>query len=268
MILNKFRHRSLFHLCKALSLQLLAISLFSCAKTANSNANKSYVALTHVAYGVGPLNLALDGDSLIPAPVAFGNTSGTQGYPYDTTTSRVDFMQLIQGSDILLGGNSAFQQGTHYSIFAYDTLDQRSISLIILQDNPSFRTDTIVNFRFLNFSPGSQIGIKLIYAHDTTIRDTILIKVRDTVVIPLSLFVGYNPNPALYPFIYNAHVGKNQVFAYIDSARPRSIFDSSNFKRLDTLQFDISKSYNIYLQGYFDSTSAQNKLQIKSVQLN
>jgi hypothetical protein len=266
MMLNKFRSRSIFHLFKALSFQLLAISLFSCAKTSNSNANKSYVALTHVAYGVGPLNLFLDGDSLLPAPVSFSNTSGTPGYPYDTTTSRVDFMQLIQGSNTLLGGNSAFQQGTHYSIFAYDTLDERTISLIILQDNPSFRTDTIVNIRFLNFSPGSQIGIKLIYKHDTTIRDTINIMVRDTVIIPLSLFVGYNPNPALYTFNYNAHVGINQVFAYIDSAGPRS--DGSNIKKLDSLQFDISKSYNIYLQGYFDSTSAQNKLQIKSVQLN
>jgi hypothetical protein len=266
MILNKFRPRSRFHLFKALSLQLFAISLFSCAKTANSNANKSYVALTHVAYGVGPLNIVLNGDSLIPASVSFGNTSGTPGYPYDTTTSRVDFMQLIQGSDTLLGGNSAFQQGTHYSIFAYDTLDVKTIGLIILQDNPSSRTDTFANFRFLNFSPGSQIGIKLIYAHDTTIRDTIFIAVRDTVNVTPSLFIGYNPNPALYPFNYNAHIGVNQVFAYVDSARPRA--DSSNFRRLGTIQFDQSKSYNVYLQGYDDSTSAQNKLQIKSVQLD
>ena len=76
MILNKFSHISLSGAIKTFSLQLLALSLFSCYKTANSNENKAYVAVTHVAYGTGPVNITLDGDSLLPVPLSFGNTSG------------------------------------------------------------------------------------------------------------------------------------------------------------------------------------------------
>ena len=250
MILNKFRPRSLFHLFKALSLQFLAISLFSCAKTANSNANKSFVALTHVAYGVGPLNLVLDGDSLLPAPVPFGNTSGTPGFPYDTTTSRIDDMQLVQGSDILLQGNSAFQQGVHYSIFAYDTLNKNTINLIIFQDNPTFRTDTFTYIRYLNFSPGSKaLGLYLTNSKDTLLQ------------FGPRLYVGNNKNPSAYGFT-QVHIGYYGVRAYMDS------INSAQSWPVDSLRIDTTKNYNVYLQGFVDSASGINKLHLKSVQLN
>jgi hypothetical protein len=241
------------------------LSVFSCNKSANSNANKAFVALAHIAYEVGALNLTLNGDSLLPSRVPFGNTSGQPGYPYDTATSRVSEMQLLENT-VLLTGNAAFQQGAHYSIFAYDTLNVNTIALLILQDNLTIPPDTVSYFRFLNFSPSSQIGIRLIYTNDTTIQDTIHISIRDTVDVSPSLFVGYNPNPASYPFNHRAHVGNNQVFAWVDSVRPRP--DSSNFRRLGKLQFDTTKSYNIYLQGYFHPSSAQDTLTVKSVQLN
>jgi hypothetical protein len=267
MILNKFSNFSIARKLKSFSLQLLALSLFSCYKTANINANKAFVALTHVAYGVGSLNIALDGENLLPNRIPFGTTSGTPGSPYDTTTSRISQMQLM-GDTVLLAGNAAFQQAEYYSIFAYDALNINTIAILILQDNLVIPKDTLVNFRFLNFSPGSTIGIRLIYTHDTTITtilDTIHISVRDTVNISPSPFVGYNPNPVSYPFNHTAHIGKNQVFAFVDSARPAA--DSSNFRSLGALQLDSTKSYNIYLQGYFNAGSGQDSLQIKSVQL-
>jgi hypothetical protein len=266
MILNKFRPSLLTGALKAFSLLLLILSLFSCSKTASSSENKAYIGLTHVAYGTGPLNITLDGDSLIPVPVSFGYTSGMPGNPYDTATSRISEMQLVQGTDILLHGNSAFQQGSYYSIFAYDTLDIQTIGILILQNDLFSKSDTTVTARFLNFSPSSKIGIMLIYAHDSTIHDTIHIVVRDTIKIGPSFFVGYNPNPAAYPFSYFPHVGTNQVFAYIDSASPRS--DSSNFRRLGTLQFESTKSYNLYLQNFFYPDPSQDSLQIKSDLLN
>ncbi len=163
-------------------------------------------------------------------------------------------------------GNAAFQQGSHYSIFFFDTLDSGSLTLIILQDNPPVYYDTITSFRYMNFSPGSSIGLKLIYTKDYSI-DTFNISVRDTIIVGLSPFVGYNPNPAYYTFSQYVHIGMNQVFAFWDSANPTS--DSSNFLKLDSLQFDSTKSYNIYLQGFLDSSSSpQNKLQIKSVRVN
>ncbi len=275
MILNNFYPVSAFRFLRITSLQIIILSLFSCSKTANSNGNKAYIGFTHVAYGTGPLNITLDGDSLLPIPMSFGSTSGFPGNPYDTATSRISEMQLINGTIPLLHGNSAFQQGARYSIFAYDTLDIQTISMLILQDVPVQGKDTTSNFRFLNFSPSSQIGVLFIYIHDTTfiysppdttLLDTIHIAVRDTVNISPSKFVGYNPNPAAYSFKYYAHIGSNQVIAYVDNVRP--LPDSSNWRRLGSLQFDSTKFYNIYLQGYFYPATNQDSLLIKSVRLN
>jgi hypothetical protein len=276
MIFNKFGPLSFCNKLKALSFQLLALSLFSCNKSANINANKSFVGLTHVAYGVGPISLTINGTLLFSNPLAFGLTTGVDGNPYDTTVSRISDMNifLAQDTSMSIHGNTAFQQGSHYSIFFYDTLDHNSVTLIILQDNPPIRYDTITTFRFLNFSPGSSIGLKLIYTKDYFINDTILVKVRDTTIVGFSPFVAYNPNPAIYTFNQIVHIGMNQVFAFTDSSNPRidstnPSLDSANFIRLDSLQFDSTKSYNVYLQGFLDSPSSQqNKLQIKSVRVN
>ena len=268
MIFNKFRPISFCDKIKALCLQLLALSLFSCNKSININANKAFVGLTHVAYGVGPVSATIDGALLFSNPLAFGLTTGVPGNPYDTTVSRISYMNIFLAQDTSnnIQGNAAFQQGSHYSIFFFDTLDSKSISLIILQDNPPVFYDTITTFRFMNFSPGTSIGLKLIYKNDYLI-DTFHISVRDTTIVGLSPFVGYNPNPAYYTFNQYVHTGINQVFAFWDSANPRS--DSSNYLKLDSLQFDSTKSYNIYLQGFLDSTiSPQNKFQIKSVRVN
>ncbi|HEY4936737.1 MAG TPA: hypothetical protein VII44_09160 [Puia sp.] len=269
MILNKSIPGSLSSKVKTLSLQLLALSLFSCNKSANINANKSFVGLTHVAYGVGSLGLTINGAALFSTPLAFGLTTGTDGNPYDTTVSRISVMNIFLSQDTSMSvkGNASFQQGTHYSIFFFDTLDARSVSLIIFQDNPPILYDTFTTIRFLNFSPGSSYGLKFIYTKDYFINDTIPVSVRDTINTVLSPFVGYNPNPALYTFSQYVHIGTNQVFAFVDSVNPRP--DSSNFIRLDSLQFDSTKNYNIYLQGFLDSpNSQQNKLQIRSVRLN
>jgi hypothetical protein len=276
MIFNKFRLIYFCNKIKALSLQLLALSLFSCNKSTNINSNKSFVGLTHVAYGVGPISLTLNGILLFNSPLSFGLTTGVDGNPYDTTISRISYMNIFLSQDTSLNikGNAAFQQGSHYSIFFFDTLDSRSVSLIILQDNPPVRYDTLTTIRFMNFSPGSSIGLKLIYTKDNKINDSITIHVRDTTNIGLSSFVGYNPNPSIYTFNQNVHIGTNQIFAFTDSSNPRidsanPSLDSANFIRLDSLQFDSTKSYNIYLQGFLDSpNSQQNKLKVRSVRVN
>ena len=267
MILNKFRPVCLSNKIKTLFFQVLALSLFSCNKSANENANKSFIGLTHVAYGVGPVSMTINGTLLFSTPLAFGLTTGIDGNPYDTTVSRISEMNifLAQDPNLSLKGNAAFQQGSHYSAFFFDTLDSRSVGLIIFQDNPPISYDTVTTIRFVNFSPGSSLGIKLIYKNDYTI-DTFKISVRDTINIGPSTFVGYNPNPALYIFNHYVHIGMNQVFAFVDSANPTS--DSSNFIRLDSLQFDSTQNYNVYLQGLFHDTTLQNKLQVKSVRIN
>jgi hypothetical protein len=277
MILNKFRPVSLLNMVKSVSLQLLAVCLFSCNKTASENANKAYVGMTHVAYGVDSLNLILAGvtNSLFPVPIAFGQNSGTAGNAYyDTATSRINNMFLYSGSfpdtTTLLHGNSAFQQGGHYSIFVYDSLNQQSINLIIFQDNPVFVSDTVTNIRYVNFSPGPVAwGLKLINTRHDSIP-------QDTIVIPGNNYIGYNPNPSLtpnYSFI-SVLIGNYNVFAFTDSSNPHVsqgppvVVDSTNFRKLGPLSINQSINYYLYLQGFDGDTSMINKFQLKQLPLN
>jgi hypothetical protein len=266
MILNKFSSISLSSRLKTLSLQLLALSLFSCNKTANISANKSFVNLTHLAYNVRPIKMTLNGKYLFHDSLSFGNTSGIPGNPYDTTVSQVSQMNILLALDssVIISGNAAFRQGAQYSIFFYDTLSATAaaVGMIILQDNPTIRTDTFTNYRYMNFSPGDTIwGLKLINNR----KD--IPYFADTVVIPARAFVGFDNNPSDYPFSV-IRSGNYKVFAYRDSANPAP--DRSNFDSLGNLQIDSLVNYYIYLQGFYgDTTSSDpNKFQLNFKKLN
>jgi hypothetical protein len=261
MILNKFRPFSLSGKLKALSLQLFALSLFSCNKTANINANKAFISLTHVAYGVDPLKIYFDGKLLFPSAIAFGQTTGTSDNPYDTATSRIGELFLgTPDSSTSKQGNASFLQQAHYSIFAFDSLNKNSFNLLILQDNVPIRTDTFTYIRYMNFSPGDSIwGLKLINNR----KDFPYL--ADTVLIPSGSFVGFNINPSAYSFT-QVRSGNYNVFAFRDSSNPA--IDSSNFIRLGDLQIDSLVNYNIYLQGFLGMDTGVNKFQLKSVPLN
>ncbi|HEY2647772.1 MAG TPA: hypothetical protein VGI38_01210, partial [Puia sp.] len=258
----KFSTVSLAARLKTISLQLIALSLFSCNKSSNINANKSFVALTHLAYNVGAIQIAFNGKLLFLDSLSFGNTTGSPGSPYDTTISQVSLMNIFlsQDTSINTAGNAAFRQGAHYSIFFFDSLDSRSVSLIILQDNPSFRTDTFTNYRYMNFSPGdTSWGLKLINNRND------IPYAADTVVVPAKVFVGFNNNPSEYLFS-TIRSGNYKVFAFRDSSNPAP--DGSNFDSLGNFQIDSLVNYNIYLQGFYGDTSSQNKFQLTLKALN
>ena len=266
MILSKISTVSLAARLKTISLQLIALSLFSCNKTSNINANKSFVGLTHLAYNVPAIKLTLNGKDLFPDSLSFGNGTGYPGNPYDTTISQVSLMNILlaQDSSVIISGNAAFRQGAQYSIFFFDTLAATSaaVSLIILQDNPTIRTDTFTNYRYMNFSPGDTIwGLKLINNRND------IPYAADTVEIPPSVFVGLNNDPSEYPFSL-IRSGNYKVFAFRDSSNPAP--DRSNFDSLGNFQIDSLVNYYIYLQGFYGDTSAlsPNKFQLKLKALN
>ena len=254
MILNKFNGASLAARLKTISLQLIALSIFSCNKTANISANKAFVSFTHVAYQVEPLTLKIN-DTTVFLAIPYDSATG---HPYATVTSRISNTSIFENSDSFLSGFSSFRQGAHYSIYVYDTLDRRSKSMIILQDNPPLNTDTTVSIRYMNFTPSSLIGLLLVNT-----RDSIPLA-RDTVVISPEYFVGVNINPAYYTFT-PILAGNYNVTAFKDSARPAP--DSSNFRAMGNWTFNITSNYNFLLMGFGNDTS-QYRLQFKPVALN
>jgi hypothetical protein len=264
MILNKFHPLTVHFNPKALGTKLLTfclISLFSCNKTANISGNKSYVALTHLAYGVGAIKLTLNGKPLFPDSLSFSQATGDSTNPYDTTISQVSLMSifLAQDTSVHISGNAAFRQGGQYSIFFFDSLDYKSVSLIILQDNPPIRTDTFTYYRYMNFSPGDTLwGLKLLNNRKDSLA-------ADTVIIYPSLFVGFNNNPGAYPFNL-IRSGNYSAFAYRDSSNPAP--DGSNIVSLGNIQIDSMVNYNIYLQGFYRDTISTNKFQLKWQALN
>jgi hypothetical protein len=258
MILNKFSSASLTARLKTISLQLLALSLFSCNKTSNISANKAFVSFTHVAYNVGPLTLLINGkDSAVFSAIPFDSATG---HPYATATSQISNTTILDNNnDSFLTGFSSFRQGAYYSIYIYDTLDEKTKSMIILQDNPPLNTDTTISVRYMNFTPSSLIGLLLVNT-----RHSIPVA-SDTFVISPAYFVGVNINPAVYTF-QPILAGTYNVTAFTDSARPAP--DSSNFRSMGNWTFNITSNYNFLLIGFGNLDSGQYKLHFKPVALN
>jgi len=253
MLLNKFNPLSFFRFLRIFGLPFILWSLFSCSKTANSHENKSYLGVTHVAYGVAPISVSLSGTPLFSLPLAFGQTTGVVGNPYNTITAGIQYMSIDTGTKSIINGNAAFQQGARYSLFVYDSLDQRSVGVIVFQDILGDNVGTY--YRFLNFTPGYSLGLYLTNKIDTFTIDPVE-------------YLGYNPQPTAYPFkTLNYRTGRYGIRVFYDSANYN--VDSSNVRQLtDSLEFDSTKVYNIYLQGFYHSSSGPDSLSLKSVRLN
>jgi hypothetical protein len=255
MILNKFSSVSLTVRLKTISLQLIALSLFSCNKTANISANKAFVSFTHVAYYVDPLTLKIN-DSMVFLAIPYDSATG---HPYGIVTSQISNTSIFENNDSFLSGFLSFRQGAYYSIYIYDTLDKRSKSMIILQDNPPLNTDSTVSIRYMNFTPSSLIGLLLINKRQD------IPFAGDTIVISPENFVGVNPNPTAYTF-RPILAGTYDVTAFTDSARPAP--DGSNFRKMGSWTFDITSNYNFLIMGFGNLDTGQYKLQFKPVALN
>jgi hypothetical protein len=79
--------------------------------------------------------------------------------------------------------------------------------------------------------------------------------------------VARNPLPTSSNYNFrNFPAGSYLAFAYRDSTRYSA--DSSNIRFVDSLTLQALYSYNIYIQGFFDSLSGSNRLTLKSIRLN
>ena len=128
--------------------------------------------------------------------------------------------------------------------------------MIIFQDTASVRTDTSVYVRYLNFSPRTNLGVRLV-STDTT---------KSGFTFTHEPFVGYNiaPTNTLYAFI-KVPAGSYQAFAFVDSAGATA--DSSNIRYMGPLQILRTVNYNVFLQGIVTDTG-KYKLRLGNFALN
>jgi hypothetical protein len=218
-------------------LLVLTLLLAACSKSSGVHENKAYVTVTHVAPGFGPLDILYDGNSILGGgPLSYGQTSGTPEDPYVEATAGVRQLQVTDGTETALEGNTAFQQDQHYSVFTYDTLEHDSLKLFILQDNLQPRTDTFTYVRFINFSPGSYLNL-------------VLTNQQDTIVTGFQPFAGNRLSPSYYTF-RTIHIGSYGTRAFPDTVYAHSV-------PLDSVRIDSTRIYTLFLRGYVDSAGSK-----------
>jgi hypothetical protein len=220
----------------------LLVMAAACSKSAGVRENTAFVAITQTVPGISPLDILSDGTSVLGGSLlGYGQTTGTAGNPYVQATAGVRLMKIIAGTQTLNQGNTAFQQGYHYSLFVYDSLQNDSVKLFILQDNQAARTDTFTYVRFINFSPGTYLNL-------------VLTNQQDTIVTGFLPYAGNKQNTNFYPY-RTVHIGYYGVRAFVDTLY-------SNSFALDSFQIDFTKIYTGYLEGKGDS------IRLKSIQYN
>ncbi len=219
----------------------------ACNKSSKIHENKAFVSVTQTSPGSAPIDVISDGSSILGGTLlAYNQTTGTPGKPYIQATAGVSQLEVTEGMQTVLKGNTAFQQGLYYSLFVYDTLRNDSLKLFILQDNLQIRTDTFTYVRFINFAPGSFLNLMLTNNHDTV----------NSGFMP---YAGNKLNPTDY-FYQTMRIGSYGVRAFRDTLYANSV-------PLDSLQIDSTKIYTVFLQGFPDSTGADS-LMVKSIQHN
>jgi hypothetical protein len=229
-----------------LFIYLFLILAASCNKSSGINENKAFVTITHATPGGSPIDVLYNGNSILGGnSLAYNQTTGSPGDPYIEATAGVRELQVTAGGQTILQGNTAFQQGLHYSLFLYDTLKNDSMKMFILQDNLQIRTDTFTYVRFINFSPAY---LSLLITGN-----------GDTIATGNLPYAGNKLDPSYYSF-RRVPIGNYAVRAFRDTVYANSI-------PLDSLYIDSTKIYTVFLQGFADS-SGDDRLMVKSIRYN
>jgi hypothetical protein len=219
----------------------------SCNKSSGVNKNKAFVTVAHVAPGFSNLDVLYNGASILgDTGLDYNEISGTPENPYVEATAGVRLLQITGISDTILQGNTAFQQGLHYSVFLYDTLKNDSLKMFILQDNLQLYRDTITYVRFMNFSPGPALNVVLAGKYDT-------------IATGFQEFAGNRLKTSFYTYKLMP-IGLYEARAWRDTVAAHSI-------SLGNIQIDSLKNYSLFLQGYADS-SGEYGLKLKSIRQN
>jgi Domain of unknown function (DUF4397) len=229
----------------------------ACNKSKDVNANNAFVAVTNVAPGSPAVTVFFNEKSLIPfGNLPYDSSTSMPGNAYpDSAVAGVHLLEVKDGSTDLISGLTAFQRGSSYSIFLYDsTATNDKLKPLIFQDNLVIPADSLCYLRFINFSPAPLDSLLSLYMINVT--DTFH-TFNDTVFTGYRTYAGNNVNPG--DLAYNYLLIKAGLFhaEVLDTASIVIFADT-------TLNLLGGKSYTLYLQGNRGSTG-MDSLKLKTL---
>ena len=245
---------------------LTAFQWAACTKNINASANKAYLSVTNAVQGAVPVDVLVEGNSILPSGqplLAADTTTGFAGNPYLPVIAGIHNLRVTADRiNYLADGNIALQINQKYSVFLYDTVFAGKIHTLILQDQVPVLPDTISGFRFLNLSPSADTLYYVLTKKNhivTQIIDTITI---DTIPLGFIPFIGPNPVPAAYSRFTSIKSG-----GYIFNTASDTSGVIFNFVPIDSIYLAGSKSYTVYSKG-FQNGAGSDSLKTRLLQHN
>jgi hypothetical protein len=234
---------------------LLAYAGSSCSKNANAAGNKSYLGVTNAVPGSPSMDVIFAGTKLnTSGPIAFPNSTGSPGKPYDTAIAGVHPVMFVSGDTTFLSGHVNLGLAQYYSLFLYGSyLPDSPLRAVILKDILGVPpADTLSSMRYLNFS------------QDTTLFELLFTNSVDTFSFPFTAWVGPNPNPSSLS-MFNTNYTRYLNYYPGGSYGIIAIRDSVHYQSLDSVMILPGKSYTLYATGRY-ADSGIHKLTVHTLQ--
>jgi hypothetical protein len=226
---------------KAIVLPLFICLFFtSCLKNKDNTANgpKSQVAVTNFVVN-DSINILYDNTAVTKAPLAFGGGLATTTSGYVSFAAGLHNFKVSSGTTFSSDNTIAFQAGSNYSLFFYDTLQNSKLKSLLLKDDLS-TVNTIANLRFLQFIPES---------------DSLTISFKkDTTYILSDAYVGKKTNPeSAFGFSYSLTPGSYQV---------NLVRNGNSIFRIDSLLLQAGKFYSFIARGVVNGTGTYKEAMV------
>jgi Domain of unknown function (DUF4397) len=245
---------------------LAAFQWAACTKNINASANKAYLSVTNAVQGTLPVDVLVEGNTILPSgqPLLTGDTTtGFPGNPYIPVIAGIhNFRVTTDRINYLVDGNIALQTNQEYSVFLYDTIFTGKIHTLILQDQIPILPDTISGFRFLNLSPSADTLYYVLTKKNHITSGTIDTITVDTIRLGFIPYIGPNPVPSSYSGFSRIKSGGYIFNTASDTSNV--IFD---FVPIDSIYFAGGKSYTAYSTG-FQNGSGSDTLKTRLLQHN
>jgi len=232
------------------------VLIHACSKSnsyssSNPQTTNSFVSVSNASPSTTAYGVFSDTTSIYTAgTLAYGSTTGVSGAnPYATITSGKHIIKLTSVSNtIILDSSTNFTASGHYSYFAYDT---GNVKTLALKDNLTPPSSGNAEVRFLNLSPNSQLVNLWLLHTDTTMKDSTSFT-----------NVGY---------VGSSGISTDSLasFKTITAGTYKVLINSNtdlNLFQNDSVTFASGKIYTIYARGYLNTSNSADSLGLGVIQ--